>query len=513
MQFTSSQRPPERSRPIPCQTRLILRLRSGSLAWTAVALVATCLVVQGTLGARPAVLTLAMITCVAGLTGFRLAGAYRGAGWLALFFVLGTVMVALVAKTLLLQPLDSHLYAPTESFLALAAGSVVLLIALLVSLALPVGNPLFRPVQDVRLLRALSNSTFALGTLFWYLNRLFRDPQGSGFGGIAVFWNLLLMAVIARTAMVLERSDNRHSVDYKLGLILVACVAMGLIDNSKAEVALPIAAYFAASLFYRGGITLRQAAAGTFGVVLMAAVIGPMMHAYRALGIQQMPWQQRVPLIEHGIKDVLARGDLKRYDELASGQFLAGYYDYFGKGSGQMLLGRYASIQQIDPVIASVSRHATVGGSVIWPAFARLVPSSIYPDKPRYIEAYGLLIHLGLIDPEGGKYPTVPLLAQSYAGYGVVGLVVIPFFAFLGLLLALKKLGWRLYRNVFAIFFFCVFIVVYANQGDLGQYAGTVLRTFPLLAAVLWLVTRMYCLQTGRNSLSATPVVQQPLSP
>jgi len=55
-----------------------------------------------------------------------------------------------------------------------------------------------------------------------------------------------------------------------------------------------------------------------------------------------------------------------------------------------------------------------------------------------------------------------------------------------------KKLGWTLYRNVFAIFFFCVFVVVYANQGELGQYADAVLRGFPLLAATLWLVCRLY---------------------
>ena len=129
---------------------------------------------------------------------------------------------------------------------------------------------------------------------------------------------------------------------------------------------------------------------------------------------------------------------------------------------------------------------------MIWPAFQRLVPTFLYPAKPRNVEAFVLLVQLGISDPEGNKYPTVPLLAQSYAGYGTVGLVVIPFFTFLAFLLAVKKLGWTLYRNVFAIFFFCVFVVVYANQGELGQYADAVLRGFPLLAATLWLLCRFY---------------------
>jgi hypothetical protein len=491
----AGQQPPRPSGSSRDRTNIWVRLKTASVTRTTILLVLACVAAQFALGAHPAVLALAIIACVAGLAGFQLAGAYHSAGWLAFFFVLGNVIVALVAKTVFLQPLDSHLYAPLESFLVLAVGSSALLIALLLSLMLPVGKPVFHSITDPRLLRFLSTSTFALGTLFWYLTRLFNDPGGSGFGGLAVFWNLLLMAVIARTAMVMERTDDRRSLDTQLFLILLACVAMGLIDNSKSEVALPIVAYFATCLFYRGGAPLRQVVVGVLGLVIMAALVGPMIHAFRGLGIQDMPWQQRVTLIERGVKDALARRDFASYEKLASGQFLSGYYDYFGQGGGQMLLGRYASIQQIDPVIASVGRHNTLGGTVIWPTFGRLLPSFVYPDKPRRIEGYRLLVQLGLIDPEGGKYPTVPLLAQSYAGYGILGLLVIPFLAFLGLLLALKKLGWTLYRNVFAIFFCCVFTVIYANQGGLAEYAGAVLRNFPLLGGVLWLAIRLYGLR------------------
>lgn len=492
-----------RRRPTAERTKLWLRLRSASLGRTTMGLIVACGVVQVALGASPVVVALALIACIAGLAGFRIAGAYQSGAWLAFFYVLGNVIVALVAKTVLLQPLDSYLYAPLESFAVLAVGSIALLIAVLISLAIPVGKPLFRSVADPRLLRLLSNSTFALGTLFWFLNRLFQDPEGSGFGGVAVFWNLLLMAVIARTAMLLQQTDGRRSVDARLVLILVMCVVMGLIDNSKTAVALPIVAYFATSVFYRGGVTGRQVTSGAVGLVVLAAIVAPMIHTFRIFGIQEMPWRERVVLIERGVGEAVATGNFTRYQKLASGEFAQGYYNYFGQGTGQMLLGRYASVQQIDPVIASVGRHNTLGGSVIWPAFGRLLPSFVYPNKPREIEGYKLLVQLGLIDPEGGKYPTVPILAQSYAGYGIVGLLIIPFLAFLGLLLALKKLGWRLHRNVFGIFFFCVFTVVYANQGGLAEYAGAVVRNFPLLGAVLWLSIRLYGLRI-KGSYAAT---------
>lgn len=469
-----------------------MQLRTSTLFWSALTVVAMCSVGQVILGADPLVLALAVLACAAGLAGFRLAGAYTVAGWLAFFFILGNVLIALVAKTLLVQALDSRLYAPLDSFLVLTAGSIEMLFAVAFALTVPVGKPIFRPLTNLQLLAWLSNWTFVLGMLLWFLDRLSQDPEGSGFGGFGVFWNLLLMAVIARTALILERTGGRRSIDTRLAAILVACVAVGIIDNSKTHVALPIVSYFATSLFFRQGLALRQLAVGIFGLAVLATLISPLIHAFRALGIQEVSWTQRVALIERGVVDLTAPGQLQRYEQLAAQQFTSGYYDYFGDGSGQMVLGRYASIQQIDPVIARVSRQNALGGSVIWPAFSRLLPSFIFPDKPRYIESYGALVRLGLIDPEGGKYPTVPLLAQSYAGYGTVGLLLIPLFAFIAMLLALKKLGWTLYRNVFGIFFFCVFVPIYANQGDLGQYAGSVLRNFPLLGAVLWLLIHAF---------------------
>ena len=486
----------------PNGPRLFAHLRSTTFARMTLLLVLCCVAIQLLLGADPVILALAILSSAAGLAGFRLTGAYHSGGWLSFFFVFGNVIVALVAKTVLGQPLESNLAAPMDSFLALAIGSSALLIAIVIALRIPVGRSLFSALEP-RLLRALSRSTFVLGAIAWGLNRMFQDPGGSHFGGVAVFWNLLLMAVIARTAMLLELHEGRRSLDATLLFILIACVAMGLMDNQKTEVALPVLAYFATCLFYRGGITRAQVVGGATGLLIMAAIIAPMIHTFRALGIQDMPWRERVTFMQRGLQELLATKDLTRYQKLAAGEF-QGFSNYFGGGSGQVLLGRYSSIQQIDPIIATASQRGALGGDVVWAAFPRLLPTFVYPDKPREIEAYRILVQLGIIDPEGGKYPTVPLLAQVYAAYGMRGLVVIPFLTFLGFLLVLKKLGWRLYRNVFAIFFFCVFVVVYTNQADMIEYAETALRTFPLLASLLWLLAHIHRLPVMPRAASPT---------
>lgn len=478
----------------PAGRKKLLRLDARTLAVCLEGGVLAAVLIQLTLGGSPQTVLLAAIACSLGLLAFTSLGAYHLGGWLIFFYVLGNVLVALYAKTLMVQPLDSYLTSPVDAYLAVLAGTVTMMLALLMARFIKLGQPLFKQISDSGKLRFISWACFVLGGIFWFMNRLFQDPTGSGFGGVAVFQALLFMAVIARTAMLLERSGDRRSFDWKLGLILAVSVFMGLVDNQKTNAALPVASYFATVLFYRGGIPVKHAITLGAGCLVFVFFVAPMVHAHRALGEQQMNIEQRVQLLESGFVAVLRGDAFTKYRELASAQFQGGYYGYFGGGKGQMLLGRYASVQQVDPVVGSVDRMGTLGGSVIWPAFTRLLPRFLYPDKPKFNEDYLIVGHLGLINWDGGKYPTVPLVAQAYAGYGMVGLLLIPFFTFLGFLLALKKLGWNLRRNIYAIFFLCDFVIVYANQGDLSQYAGAVLRNFPLLALVFWFLTLAYAL-------------------
>jgi hypothetical protein len=447
-------------------------------------------IVQLLLGASVTIVALAVLTMALGLLGFLALGAYNVGAWTALFYVFGNVLIPLYAKTLLGQPIDSYLYTPVYSFLVVAVASTALLIALFMVRWSGVGQPVFCGEDNHGFLSFLSWACFVLGLIFGILTRIFQGPSGDGFGGVASFQNLLLMAVIARTAMLLEQSGDHRSFDGKLALILAASVFMGLLNDHKTDTALPVVSYFATLLFYRRGLSRRAVVVLITGGALFVAVVAPTIHVLRALGEQQMSLGQRVTFVINNLPDLLANSD---GSNSVRAQFANGYYDYFGPdGTGQMLLGRYASVQQIDPVIASVNARGPRGGSAVWPALLRLLPSFIYPSKPKYTEAYETLVYYGLIDPRGGKYPTLPLAGQSYAAYGVTGLLIIPFVTFLGFLLVVKKLGWNLQRNVYAIFFLCDFVVVYANQGELGQYAGTALRDFPLCALVFWLVKASY---------------------
>jgi len=280
---------------------------------------------------------------------------------------------------------------------------------------------------------------------------------------------------------------------------------MGFLDNQKTAAALPVVGHFLTVLFFRRGLPWRSVTLLVAGAIVFVALLAPVIHALRAMGQQQLDLGQRVEFVVQHLMQLAANpARLNEFGELAAQQFERGYYDYFGdEGKGQMLLGRFVSVQQFDPVIAEVERSSPQGGDAIWPALARLAPGFLLPGKPEFIEAYHTLVHYRLIDPQGGKFPTLPLAGQSYAAYGWMGVALIPFFTFLTFFLAVRKLGWNLYQNVYAIFFLCSFVLIYANQGDFGQYAGAVLRNFPLLAIVFWLLQLSYRLCFSKRTSAA----------
>ena len=121
------------------------------------------------------------------------------------------------------------------------------------------------------------------------------------------------------------------------------------------------------------------------------------------------------------------------------------------------------------------------------------------------LHRYTKLLRLGTRDDMLVAPQAFRLMAYAYARYGFIVIALISFFTFLGFLLALKNLGWNTHKNVFAIFFFNEFVIVYAGQGSLGQYAGAPLRGFPLFVIVFWLLSAASRLRWRRTKIQERP--------
>lgn len=430
-----------------------------------------------------------------GFYGVHALGLYNAGAWLLMIFVINNSYLALIAKTFLRQPLDSFLFSPIESFLILMVGTFDLLCALLAVNFVRVGKPIFEPLHDPNFLKFLSRGCFFLGTVSWGINNLlytqitYQSRIGeTAFGGLAVFFALLYMATIARTGALLVHSRGAKSLNLEIVLFILCTVLMGLLDNSKIKAGMPFVAWWMTILFFKNAVSIRQLFGTASAMLIILFILGPSIHLYRAHNILGMPFSQRV---EYFVKQIPAVFSQNRTDDFQLIRQLRSHYDYFG-GERQMFLGRFASIQQIDPVINVINKIGPQGGQFLWPGILKQIPKLIYPDKPIFPESYRLLASLGLISRAGGVFPTVPLLGQAYATYGLPGVILVPFITFFVFLLLFKKLGWALKGNVFAIFFLVYFVLFFSAQGSFGQYWGAILRNFPVLAIVFIGIKGLY---------------------
>ena len=103
------------------------------ITWTLGLLTAIVAVGQVGLDADPLVLLLALASVACGLYGFWLLGVNNLAAWASLAYMSGNVLIAMVAKTVLLQPLESNLRTPLTSFGVQAICGFAMLTALIVA--------------------------------------------------------------------------------------------------------------------------------------------------------------------------------------------------------------------------------------------------------------------------------------------------------------------------------------------------------------------------------------------
>ena len=199
-------------------------------------------------------------------------------------------------------------------------------------------------------------------------------------------------------------------------MMIASGVAMGLIDNGKSGVALPVLCYFVTSLFFNGGLSRRQIILFVTCFVLFVSVLAPMVQFSRSLGAQDASLGERFALIEDGIGSVF-QADQREFAEqqiyLTFSSGSTNYYNYFGGYRGQTLLGRYAVLQMVDPVVAAIDWQGPVGGWAIWGSLTRLIPRIFYPDKPSGAQAYDILLRSGWFNRAPVCFPRCPSSDKS----------------------------------------------------------------------------------------------------
>jgi hypothetical protein len=437
-----------------------------------------CIPLQLLAGASPNTLAVDIIGITIGLYAFAQFDIGNAGAWLLLMFLFGNTLEPLFIKTILMQSIDLNLDAPFDSYCIELVGIAALSAALVIAGRVNLGRPILTPELGGHHLRVLAWGSLGIGVMGWHLHRAAHQ-----IGGFSSFRDMLFMAVICKSAMLAQSKDGKLA-DLELAVIMSVGVILGLLDNSKAYMGLPIASYYLTLVCFRQRIPLALPLFSLLVGFLFIEVIAPLIQVLRFLGIQHGGVRTALQIIGQTIS-YMANGHFSEIAAQAAGLNGAGYYDYFGsKAPWSIIADRYASIQQIDPVVARVLAAGHVDFPLITNALQSAIPNITGITKLPFSPSYYLLLALGFVSNLSGKFPTLPMLGQLDAVYGQIQTFILAFLIFFAYLLTLKKIGWMLKRNVFAIIFFAHFIAVYGSQGEVAQYVNETIRGMPTFLVV-----------------------------
>lgn len=451
--------------------------------------------IQIIIGANITIVVLCLIGSGMAIAGFILLGESRFSAWVVLFFGVGNFIISIIAKTILLQPLNSNLVAPVDAFLIATIAMVGVFFAGLFSSQIKFKRVVFRTEQDQGRLKFIANTTFIIGFIFWGLN-FFIAHNGKGFGGLIIFDDLIYMGIIAETARLCLRGDRSILANWRVLVMILISVILAILHNRKLNLVLGLLAYFTTTYFFTKRISIKQLVA--LGIIWYASLIIfiPAIQIMRIHSIQKVSISRKFDLIESYFSQLTLSG-VKSINHDAYRQFRGGYYDYFNDYKLQPILGRFVSVQQIGPVAFAVNNEGIVGSRFLLGDLAHLSPAFLLPNKPEYGAEYYTLLHYGILSTSSGKYPTVPIAAEAYSAYGFGGVLLIVFVTFITIFIVISVFSRDLNGNIYSIFFMVELPFVFAHQQNFGQLWGFILRNLPLLL-MFFIIINLY-LNSRRN--------------
>ncbi len=454
------------------------------------------LLLQLFFGTPPFILMIAFIVIVMSLLVLLELGIENSASVVGFFFVFNTATFGVVLKTFFFQSLDSNLYQPSAVFIVVLLGVLELYFALKIVRLVPIGRPLFKATTDARYLKYLSIVSFIVGAFFWLLNQRFLIDrrasfytEESSFGGFASFFHVFYMSIIAATAYVILSSKGKKSLNGWVIFLIVVGSIIGIVESRKIELAYTFLSYYLTSFYFRRVISKTQIATLTLFIAFAFFIFGPVVHTFRS-ELWFLSFPQKVDFLRDNWRSVLSKQQLESLLTKVLSHRKSGYdFEYFGRN--MFFIDRFATIQHIDLIIDTVEQQEALGGGTLLRGYTRVLPKFLYAKKSTISQADEVTWELGLRKFGVIGFPTVPLLGHAFAALGWFGVLVIPFYMFIVLFLILKKIGWNLYQNIYAIFFL-VPLLVNVHQWTHTQYVYRLLREFPLLIILLLLMSGVY---------------------
>jgi hypothetical protein len=152
------------------------------------------------------------------------------------------------------------------------------------------------------------------------------------------------------------------------------------------------------------------------------------------------------------------------------------FLDYYGEPRN--VLERASFVEHVDVIIGGIDRSKYKGFESVQIGLGRLLPRFINPNKSvGWSLGDKIYNEIGISTTLGG-FSTIPLIADGYASFGWLGAFLFPILFATPILLILRKIGWSLTENIWAIYFILRFHNSFVEHAS-GGYLLILIRYLP----------------------------------
>jgi hypothetical protein len=361
-----------------------------------------------------------------------------------------------IAKIMLGQPAESNLAAPEMTIAVLTVGTASMCLgAVLVGYLLRDRIIIKIKVTPI-LLSNIRNISFIIGAVMAAVNYVTAAQGREGvqsYGGIVglsrMFAPIIYMSVLAETWNILMRTGGRKSTSAILFTIAGSLVALGVVGNSKEQIANPVLMYFIACFSYRHYVSRLQIVTAVTLLFMGAVIVYPVVNMMRdRIDAVHSPVAVATEMIDQAIDDPTS---LMREWELTITQPVQDrnlqeqglYY----LGTTDALLQRFLLIANTDVIVRAVDDFGPYGTGLITEGFEVALPTILAPNKSRVGTSDLITWYYGLRPDGVVGSPTVGLIADCYAALEWAGVIIIPVTIMLIFLFIVQVFGTNISHN------------------------------------------------------------------
>jgi hypothetical protein len=410
---------------------------------------------------------------------------------ITVWFTLKTTGIALLCKSVAVEPWDSQVAYPFSTAMVYLCGYAGLFSA-----------AFFLNVSPCKDSKSIEISAFQWRTaaIIFFLSDILQpfldeDKTGGLWGALKVYGSIGNAACVACAVSASIVANPRRRLFHPMAVVFLAVLMIvAIINTGKEAFVAPILAYFVPLLTSRRIGLLRIAFVAVAIMLLITFIAGPYSDTIRDTGVRELSGKSRVAATMAGFKsmfDPQVRADAKAQVEgfrtrADAVQMMNGDWAYFD---------RLMTISGGKELISSVDAGGVLGLRLLWGDLSLLLPRTIAPWKPDKDSNYELARYSGMVADSMdaivgisfGPFPTFYAMG-GYAGVFILSTSLI------GLLyLFIRRIEHHYCGNLIGGL---IFLLVWHSFPEEGTPFNELYKLL-FLVMTLWLCRAIEILQTS----------------